>query len=108
RGLTVEQTQQKLPVHLRGVVTFFDESLFSRFIQDETAGIYLQYPANVGPPNLTPGQLVDVVGNGSPGEYAPVVVVQNLAVVGSQPLPKAKQVTYEQLASGTEDSQFVE
>jgi signal transduction histidine kinase len=108
RGLTVEQTQQKLPVHLRGVITFFDESLFSRFIQDETAGIYLQYPANVGPPNLTPGQLVDVTGTGSPGEYAPVVVVQNLTVVGERPLPEAKSVAYEQLASGTEDSQFVE
>jgi signal transduction histidine kinase len=108
RGLTVEQTQQKLPVHLRGVVTFFDETLFSRFIQDDTAGIYLQFPANVGPPNLLPGQVVEVTGAASPGEYAPVVVVQNLAVVGEQPLPAAKPVTYQQLASGVEDSQFVE
>ncbi len=108
RGLTVEQTKQKLPVRLRGVITFFDESLFSRFIQDETAGIYLQYPANVGPPDLVAGQLVDVTGTGSPGEYAPVVEVKNLTVVGERPLPNAKTVTYEQLASGTEDSQFVE
>ena len=104
----MEQTQQKLPVRLRGVITFFDESLFSRFVQDETAGIYLQYPANVGPPGLAPGQLVDITGTASPGEYAPVVAVQNLAVVGERPLPDAKVVTYEQLASGTEDSQFVE
>lgn len=108
RGLTAEQTQQKLPVHLRGVVTFFDESLFSHFIQDETAGIYLQFPENIGPPQLVPGQVVEVTGTGSPGEYAPVVVVQNLAVVGEMPLPKARPVTYEQLASGVEDSQFVE
>ncbi len=108
RGLTVEQTQQKPPVHLRGVVTFFDESQFSRFIQDDTAGIYLQFPANIGPPNLRPGQVVEVTGAASPGEYAPVVVVQNLSVVGEQPLPAAKPVTYQQLASGVEDSQFVE
>jgi signal transduction histidine kinase len=37
-----------------------------------------------------------------------VVVVDNVMVVGERPLPKAKPVTYEQLASGTEDSQFVE
>jgi signal transduction histidine kinase len=108
RGLTAEQTKEKIPVRLRGVVTFFDESLFSRFIQDETAGIYLQFPANVGPPLLIPGQVVEVTGTGSPGEYAPVVVVDKLSVVGEMPLPKAKPVTYEQLASGIEDSQFVE
>jgi signal transduction histidine kinase len=108
RGLSVEQTKQNLPVRLRGVVTFFDESLFSRFIQDETAGIYLQFPANVGPPELFPGQVVEVTGTGSPGEYAPVVVVDKVSVVGEKPLPEAKLVTYEQLASGTEDSQFVE
>ncbi len=95
-------------MHLRGVVTFYDERLFSRFIQDETAGIYLQFPENVGPPQLTPGQVVDVTGTGSPGEYAPVVVVDKLTVVGEMPLPKAKPVNYQQLASGTEDSQFVE
>jgi signal transduction histidine kinase len=108
RGLTAEQTQEKLPVRLRGVVTFFDESLFSRFIQDETAGIYLQFPANVGPPQLAPGQVVEVTGTGSPGEYAPVVVVDTVKVVGEMPLPKAKPVTYQQLASGVDDSQFVE
>jgi signal transduction histidine kinase len=108
RGLTVEQTQKKLPVLLRGVVTFYDQSLFSRFIQDDTAGIYLQFPANVGPPGLLPGQVVEVSGTGSPGEYAPVVVVNKVTIVGEVPLPKAKPVTYEQLASGTEDSQFVE
>ncbi|HTI98655.1 MAG TPA: hypothetical protein VL527_07100, partial [Dongiaceae bacterium] len=54
RQLTVEQTQQKLPVQLHGVVTFYDDRLYSRFIQDDTAGIYLQFPANVGPPALTP------------------------------------------------------
>lgn len=95
-------------MRLRGVVTFYDESLFSRFIQDETAGIYLQFPANIGPPQLVPGQVVEVTGTGSPGEYAPVVVVDKLTVVGEMPLPEAKPVTYEQLASGTEDSQFVE
>ena len=67
RGLSVEQTAQKIPVQLHGVVTFFDENLFSRFIQDETAGIYLQFPTNVGPPMLVPGQVVEVTGFGSPG-----------------------------------------
>ncbi len=108
RELTVAQTEQKIPVHLRGVVTFFDEQLFSHFIQDDTAGIYLQFPTNVPPPPLVPGQSVEVTGFSSPGEYAPVVVVNQMKAVGQAPLPAAKAVTYEQLASGVEDSQFIE
>jgi signal transduction histidine kinase len=108
RELTVAQTEQKIPVHLHGVVTFFDEQLFSHFIQDDTAGIYLQFPTNVPPPPLVPGQSVEVTGVSSPGEYAPVVVVDQVKTVGQAPLPTAKAVTYEQLASGVEDSQFIE
>jgi signal transduction histidine kinase len=106
RGLTLEQAQQPMPVRLRGVVTFFDENLFSRFIQDNTAGIYLQYSTNT--PGLVPGQIVEVEGTSSPGEYAPVVVPENVRIVGVGELPVPKLVTFEQLASGKEDSQFVE
>lgn len=107
RSLTVEETDQKIPVRLRGVVTFFEENLFSRFLQDETAGIYLQYPTNITLPPLMPGQLVEVSGFASPGEFAPVVMVEAVKVAGEMPLPHAKPTSYEELATGTEDSQFV-
>jgi len=106
RHLSVEEAQQKVRVHLRGVVTFFDENLYSRFIQDETAGIYL-FDSSL-PIHLVSGQLVEVEGTSSPGEYAPIVVPEKITVVGDAPLPSAKPVTYEQIASGQEDSQFVE
>jgi signal transduction histidine kinase len=105
RNLPVGQPQQ-VRIHLRGVVTFFDENLYSRFIQDETAGIYLQYSGKT--PALFPGQLVDIQGVSSPGEYAPIIVPETVAVVGNAALPIPAAVTYEQLASGKEDSQFVE
>lgn len=106
RALTLEESQRHSPVRLRGVVTFFDERLFSRFIQDETAGIYLFYSSNVPP--LLPGQVVELEGNTSPGEYAPIVVPRGVRLLGEGPLPVPKPVTYEQLAGGSEDSQFVE
>jgi signal transduction histidine kinase len=108
RELSVAQTEQKIPVRLHGVITFYDERLYSRFLQDDTAGIYIQFPTNVGPPPLVPGQVVDLTGTCSPGEYAPVVVVDKITAVGHAPLPAPKTVTYEQLASGVEDSQFIE
>ncbi|HXB58728.1 MAG TPA: ATP-binding protein, partial [Candidatus Acidoferrales bacterium] len=84
----------------------FDESLYKRYIQDDTAGIYLQASTNTPP--LIPGQVVDVEGVSSPGEYAPIIVPEKVRVVGKAALPEATPVTYEQLASGQEDSQFVE
>jgi hypothetical protein len=105
RNLTVAQAEAHLPVKLRGVVTFYDDALFSRFIQDATAGIYLN-ESNV--PALSPGQLVEVEGFTSPGEYAPIVVPERVRIVGLAELPAARPVTFDQLASGKEDSQFVE
>jgi len=105
RGLTVDQAKLQNPVKLRGVVTFFDEKLFSRFIQDDTAGIYL---GGSNEPALESGQLVEVDGTASPGEYAPVIIPVHIRVLGKAPLPVPQPVTYEQLASGNEDSQFVE
>jgi signal transduction histidine kinase len=105
-GLTVEQAQQHLPVQLRGVVTFYEATLYSRFIQDETSGVYLYDSAL--PLHLAPGELVEVTGTTSPGEYAPIVVPKEIRVVGTAPMPAPKPVTYEQLTGGREDSQFVE
>jgi signal transduction histidine kinase len=108
RALSGAETSEHLPVKLRGVVTFFDEQLYSHFIQDDTAGIYVRFPTNVAPARLDPGQLVEITGTCNPGEYAPIVEIEQLQVVGSAPLPVPPVVSYEQLASGAEDSQFVE
>lgn len=106
RSLTIEEARQQRKVRLRGVVTFFNESLYSRFLQDDTAGIYLQYANDM--PDLHPGEMVEVEGVSNPGEYAPIVVPERITVVGKAVLPAPKPVTYERLAGGQEDSQFVE
>lgn len=107
RNLTVEQANEHRRVRLRGVVTFYEENFFSRYIQDATAGIYL---SDAGLPlvHLLPGQLVEVEGFTEPGEYAPSIVPQSIKVIDEAPLPEPRRVTYEQLASGIDDSQFVE
>jgi signal transduction histidine kinase len=106
RALTVDQARQKQRVRLRGVVTFYEPGISSRFMQDDSAGIYLQGTAM--PPDLVPGDLIEVVGVSGPGEYAPIVVPERVTVLGKGPLPEPKPVTYQRLASGREDSQFVE
>ena len=88
------------------MVTFYDERLYSRFVQDETAGIYLQEMTNG--PALRPGQLVEIEGQTGAGEYAPIVIPRSVKVLGEGTMPAAKPVSLEQLVSGREDSQFVE
>ena len=91
RDLTPEQAAKKLPVRLRGVVTFWDNGLYSRFVQDTTAGIYIQDMTNM--PDVVRGQMVAVEGFTSPGEYAPVIVPTRISVAGDGQFPAAKPVT---------------
>ena len=106
RRLTPEQAEQHMEVRLKAVVTFFDGGLYSRFVQDETAGIYLNEMTNG--PALLPGQLVEIEGQTGAGEYAPIVIPRTIKVLGQGVMPTAKPASPEQLVSGREDSQFVE
>lgn len=106
RSLTPEQAARHLPVHFRAVVTFHDGALFSRFVQDHTAGIYLQETTNMPP--FGPGNIVEVDGVTGAGEYAPIVILKSIRVVGDADLPPAKPVALEELVTGREDSQYVE
>lgn len=106
RNLSAAEAETALPVRLRGVVTFYDEAVYGRFIADDTAAIYLQEPTN--PPPLEAGMLVEVEGVTSAGEFAPIVNPSRITVVGRAPLPDPKPATFQQLATGQEDSQFVQ
>jgi PAS domain S-box-containing protein len=106
RRLTADEAAQYFPVKLRGVVTFFDEGLFSRFLQDETAGVYFRGLTNTV--DLEAGQIVELEGFAGPGEYAPMVEARHVKLVGKGILPDAKPTSFEQLSTGHEDSQFVE
>lgn len=107
RQLSPDQAARHYRVRLRGVLTFFDQSRFYRFLQDDTAGIYL-FPADVlNNPALATGELVEIEGETNPGEYAPTVTPTKVTMLGAGVFPAATPVTYEDLASGREDSQFI-
>ena len=108
RQLTPEQAARHYPVRLRGVLTFFDQGQFYRFFQDDTAGVYLFPSDALTNAALATGELVEIEGQTSPGEYAPTVTPQQTKILGAGTFPPAKPVSYEDLASGGEDSQFVE
>lgn len=63
---------------------------------------------NANTPDLKNGELVEIKGESDKGDYAPVIIAKQITVLGQGPLPPAKPVTFEDLMSGEEDSQFVE
>ena len=105
RSLTPEASAKQLQVRLKGVITyFFDER--ACFLQDQTAGIFVGN-GYVGP-HLSPGDLVAVEGTTDSGEYAPIVQPSKIEILGHTNLPPARRVSYEELVTGREDSQWVE
>jgi PAS domain S-box-containing protein len=108
RQLTPAQAALHYPVRLRGVVTFCDQNNYYFFVQDKSAGIYFRLDPSLGNPPLASGQLVEIDGEADPGEFAPVVMAHKIEILGTGTFPNANPVSFEQIASGQDDSQFVE
>lgn len=108
RNLSAAEAAGAPAVRLRGVVV--DESDprgNALVIADQTAGIYVLGTDN----RLAPyhrGDLVEIDGVADPGQFAPIVRVQTARKLGTAPVPKPQQVTYQQLCTGALDGQLVE
>ena len=105
RGLTLAESRLKYPVVLRGAVTFYAPDFGLTFVQDATAGIFLNVQGDA--PDAHPGDLVEVHGVTGPGEFAPVVDNPRIRVVGRTSLPFAASSSVEDLLTGEKDSQWV-
>jgi PAS domain S-box-containing protein len=105
RSLPPAVAAQRLPVRLRGVATYvFDTQ--ACFVQDESSGIFVGAGEPI--PHFVSGDLVEVEGVTGPGEYAPIVHPQAARRVGHTNLPPPRRVSYDELVTGREDSQWVE
>jgi PAS domain S-box-containing protein len=106
RKLTAEQARLGYPVELRGVITFYAPDFGLTFMQDASAGIFLNVS---GPaPEAHPGDLVEVEGVTGRGEFAPVVDEPKIRVVGRAPLPTAPRFSVDDLLTGQQDAAWVE
>jgi signal transduction histidine kinase len=103
--LKPEEARKAYPVRVRAVLTF-REGDGLRFVQDPTRGIYLNgWPEGV--PSL-PGGCYAIEGTSGPGDFAPVIEPLKLTYLGLGRMPEPARPSWEQLASGTMDSQYVE
>src|SRR5665213_537603 len=107
RELDPEAAGKNLPVHMFGVVTYYDTLLFNLFFQDATAGIFVLVAPNIST-NIIAGQEVEIEGVSYKGDYAPIVKASAILVLIKCYLPVPRRVSIDQLFTGLEDGQWIE
>jgi len=95
-----------IPVHIRGVVTYYDTIAPNLFVQDSTGGIWVDLRGlKETPPS--PGDLLDLHGIAGVG-FSPYLAKPHWTVTGKSALPKPAHLTYDDAASGVWDSQWTQ
>jgi len=106
RQLAPGEAKRKYPVHVRGVITYYDYPHGDLFLQDSTGGVYIVPPPNRPP--LRPGQYVEVEGVSQPSDFMSDVGDAKITILSQATLPPARRVSAEELPSGGHDCQRVE
>src|SRR5215469_12984374 len=106
RRLSPEQAALGYPVRVRGVVTD-DVPAPDFFIQDSSAGVYVEGVRSESYIHHF-GDLIEVEGITGPGKFAPVLIEQKSRVLGKASLPRSRIYSFDELADGQLDSQWVE
>ena len=106
RELSPDEAVRRYLIRIRAVVTYWDPEVGDYFVQDRTAGIFVN--DSQGDFRFTPGQLVEIEGVTEEPDFAPQIGSPRYRVLGQGPLPKPKTVTLEALESTREDSQWIE
>ncbi len=99
-----EVLAQRIPVALRGVITFADPEFRLGFLQQGNTAIFLDLRQQ----GVSPGHWVEVKGVTDPGGFAPQINEITVETLGTTNLPVATRVTLDDLADGSLDSQWVE
>ncbi|HVW87338.1 MAG TPA: GGDEF domain-containing protein, partial [Bryobacteraceae bacterium] len=78
------------------------------FIQDETAGIFVFLDQSVSLPAVLPGQVVEVSGVSTPGDFSPCIADARIRILGRGSLPKPRRLQFDELLGSSEDGQWAE
>lgn len=109
QGLPIERARQNLPVRIRGTVTGAINTSREHWMsfQDDTRGIFVQLS---GTSNAAPafGELWEVRGRSGAGDFAPIVVAEQLTRLGEGLLPLPVKPTWAELLNGSRDVQWAE
>jgi diguanylate cyclase (GGDEF)-like protein len=99
RALSVPQAGQHLPVKLRATVTYYDPRDRILFVQDETAGIFVENDRDLP---IGVGSRVEVQGV-TKADFTTTIAEAIVREVGKAPLPKPRNAGFYAIARGAED-----
>lgn len=106
RRLTPGQANERAPVNLRAVATFYDlDEFWALFVEDATGGIFIKLTSTN---HVKPGDRILAQGVTDAGDYAPMILASNIVVEGSGPMPAPRRASFDELASGIDDGAWVE
>ncbi len=105
-GLSRREATLEYPVHLKGVITYFDPVLRTLFVQDATGGVYVA-AHSLKNTDIHAGQAVEIEGVTGPG-FAPLVSSPRITVLGEGVMPQPRPSGLEEMLSGVEDGNWVE
>jgi hypothetical protein len=108
RNLSPQEAAQSLQVRLRATVNYFDPVVGELFVQDATNGVFVFVKGSKVNSPLSQGQLIDIAGVTTPGDYAPAIARAEVTVVGKAPLPTPARLSYDQYADGQHECQRLE
>ncbi|MGD0297991.1 MAG: response regulator [Bryobacteraceae bacterium] len=111
-SLSLAESRRGYPVHLRGVVTYFDQNgqarTASMFLHDSSGDVYVAIPSS-RVFAVRQGMLVDLTGVSAPGDFAPIVAKPEITIIGESELPAhAPRIGISQVMTGSEDGRWVE
>jgi PAS domain S-box-containing protein len=104
--MTPQEAGRAYPVSIRAVVTYYNFSAGDLFIQDSSAGIWVNPEKESR--ELHAGELVEVTGVSGPGDFSSEIEHASFRALGEASMPLPRQVKSDELASGRQDSQWIE
>ncbi len=109
RRLTRAEAVRGYPVDIKAVITYYDPAVpgSGLFVQDSSGGIWVNLPA-IASPSLHPGERLEITGVTEQPDFAPQIGKPQWRAISSAPLPVARKVSFGEMASTREDSQWVE
>jgi len=101
--LTNAEADHGLPVAFEATVTYYNSGLYTLFVQDDGAGIYVRPPQNA---KLVPGDHIFIQGK-THGSFRPIVSSDSISVLRHGDPPKPAPATFGELIRGEDDCMLV-
>lgn len=105
RELPTVEAKRGHPVSVEATVTFYDPVYGFLFVVGGGTGIFIDAQGKHYNPQA--GDTVKIKGRTGPGDFAPVILCEQLEVISNGELPVPRVVGLSQLLTGREDSQWV-